>query len=79
MTIYTWDETKRKSNLRKHGLDFADAHIVIEGLCFTTEDVRSHYTERRFSTIGFLNGLPVCVTYTEQNDVIRIISFRKAD
>ena len=22
---YTWDETKRQANLKKHGLDFADA------------------------------------------------------
>ncbi|MTV36863.1 hypothetical protein GM676_04585 [Duganella radicis] len=44
MTIYTWDETKRKSNVRKHGLDFADAPGVIENRAFTTEDVRFHYT-----------------------------------
>ena len=25
-----WDETKRESNLRKHGLDFADAVEVLE-------------------------------------------------
>ena len=25
-----WDETKRQSNLRKHGLDFADAAEVLE-------------------------------------------------
>ena len=25
-----WDEAKRQSNLRKHGLDFADAAEVLE-------------------------------------------------
>lgn len=25
-----WDETKRQTNLKKHGLDFADANIVLE-------------------------------------------------
>ncbi|HDL5502654.1 TPA: BrnT family toxin, partial [Mannheimia haemolytica] len=29
MKIYTWDETKRKINLAKHGLDFADADEVL--------------------------------------------------
>ena len=29
-TRLTWDETKRRSNLRKHGLDFADAGEVLD-------------------------------------------------
>ena len=28
-----WDESKRESNLRKHGLDFADAAEVLESGC----------------------------------------------
>ena len=28
--MYVWDETKRKSNLKKHGLDFKDAFLVYE-------------------------------------------------
>lgn len=28
--MYQWDEAKRLSNLEKHGLDFADAHLVYE-------------------------------------------------
>jgi uncharacterized DUF497 family protein len=27
---YEWDEAKRQSNLLKHGLDFADADLVLE-------------------------------------------------
>jgi uncharacterized DUF497 family protein len=26
----TWDETKRQTNLQKHGLDFADANEVLQ-------------------------------------------------
>lgn len=78
MTTYTWDEAKRLSNLRKHGLDFADAMAVIERDSFTIEDIRFQYAERRFNTLGYLRGKPVSVTYVEENDVIRIISFRKA-
>ncbi|MYM75734.1 hypothetical protein GTP56_26575 [Duganella sp. FT134W] len=40
MTIYTWDEAKRKSNLRKHGLDFIDAHTIIERSSYVVEDTR---------------------------------------
>jgi uncharacterized DUF497 family protein len=55
MTIYTWDETKRRSNLRKHGLDFADAPAVLAGRTFTMEDSRD-YGERRFTAIGHHAG-----------------------
>jgi uncharacterized DUF497 family protein len=78
MTTYTWDEAKRKSNLRKHGLDFADAYAVFDSHPFTYEDTRFHYDERRYITLGYFNGSPACVTYTENDYEIRIISFRKA-
>ncbi|TFW28711.1 BrnT family toxin [Duganella callida] len=79
MTIYTWDEAKRKTNLRKHGLDFADAPEVLEdSRSYSTEDTRYHYSERRFLTVGFSQGKEVAVIYAEQQNGIRIISFRKA-
>jgi uncharacterized DUF497 family protein len=28
--LYEWDEAKRAANLHKHGLDFADADLVLE-------------------------------------------------
>jgi uncharacterized DUF497 family protein len=78
MTIYSWDEAKRKSNLRKHGLDFADACIVLEGNPHTAEDTRFHYDERRYNAYGYSHTNLVCVTYMERNNGIRIISFRRA-
>jgi uncharacterized DUF497 family protein len=78
MTTYTWDEAKRDSNLRKHGLDFADAPAVLEGDSYTAEDTSLQYSERRYNAIGEFHNIVVSVTYTEQNDEIRIISFRRA-
>ncbi|MEV4781216.1 BrnT family toxin [Burkholderia sp. LMU1-1-1.1] len=78
MTTYTWDEAKRKSNLRKHGLDFADAPAVLENDSYSTEDTRFSYGERRYNALGYFQGNVVSITYTEQNDEIRIISFRWA-
>lgn len=78
MTTYTWDAAKRQSNLCKHGLDFADAPAVLEQATYTNEDARFPYSERRYTSIGFFNGQEVVVVYTEVNDEIRIISFRKA-
>ena len=37
---FTWSEAKRAANLKTHGLDFADAPLVFEGVTFTFEDDR---------------------------------------
>jgi len=75
---FTWQEAKRKSNLKTHGLDFLDAPKVFEGLTFTFEDDRFEYGEQRFVTLGLLNGIPVSIVHTETTDHIHVISFRKA-
>lgn len=75
---FTWDEVKRKQNLKDHGFDFVDAKRVFEGVTFTYEDDRFRYDERRFVTLGLFKGLPVSVVHTEAEDRIHVISFRKA-
>jgi uncharacterized DUF497 family protein len=75
---FTWDESKRKSNLLKHGMDFMDAKAVFSGATFVFEDDRYPYGEQRFVTLGMLRNLVVVIAYTERNDRIRIISMRKA-
>jgi hypothetical protein len=47
-----WDAKKAASNLRKHGIDFADAALVLEDdLALTRPDLHSHH-EERFVTLG---------------------------
>ena len=75
---YQWDPNKAKSNLKKHGVSFADAVGVFEDEnAITIQD--EHASEERFITIGrdFLSRILV-VVYTFRNIVIRIISARKA-
>jgi uncharacterized protein len=76
--MFTWDEAKRRANLRKHGIDFVDPPKIFQGLTFTTEDDREAYGERRFLTLGLLQDQVVSVAHTERRDEIRIISIRKA-
>lgn len=45
---FTWDEVKRKHNLKDHGFDFVDAKRVFEGVTFTYEDDRFRYDEQRY-------------------------------
>ena len=75
---FSWDEAKRRDNLKEHGFDFIDAPEVFEGPTFTFEDERFVYLEQRFVTLGFVGGIPVSVVHTETAARIHIISFRKA-
>lgn len=76
---YIWDETKRKANLKKHGLDFADAEKVFVGPMVLFEGNRENYGEQRMIGIGLLDCLVVLVVHVEADETIRIISMRKAD
>ena len=76
----SFDATKQASNLKKHGLDLADAQAVIEsGMTVTFEDRRFEYGEERFVTLGPLGDLLVAIVTAETEDHIRVISMRKAD
>jgi uncharacterized DUF497 family protein len=75
---FVWDEVKRRSNLSKHGLDFARVAEVFSGTTFTMPDDRFAYGEARYFTLGRLNVTVVVVVHTEDNNTIRVISFRKA-
>jgi hypothetical protein len=75
---FSWDEKKRSSNLKDHGLDFVDAPSVFEGPTFTFEDDRFAYGEQRFVTLGFLADMAVSLVHTETSSRIHVISFRKA-
>ena len=75
-----WDPRKARSNLKKHGVDFADAVVALEdGNALTIED--KDHTEQRFKTLGmgpYLNVLLV-IHVEITDDCIQIISARKAD
>ena len=78
MSVITWDQRKRRLNLKKHGLDFVDAGGVFLGLTYTYEDDRFSYGERRFVTLGLLRDNVVSLVHTEEGDHIHVISMRKA-
>jgi uncharacterized DUF497 family protein len=75
---FTWYESKRQANLKKHGFDFADAQQVFDGPVMTVEDDRDYGGEQRFNSTGFLGVRVVTISHTESDDEIHIISMRKA-
>lgn len=51
---------------------------VFEGDTVTVEDDRFDYGEERFITFGLIEGRVIAVVHTERDNLIRIISARKA-
>ena len=80
---FLWDEKKSKCNKQKHGVSFEEAKTVFAddyGRLIPDPDHSRH--EDRFILLGLSNQvrlLLVCHCYKEEDNVIRIISARKAD
>jgi uncharacterized DUF497 family protein len=77
--VIVWDEKKRESNLRKHGLDFVDAHLVYDNPSKITRKSERMGEERDLDTVlvEHLNSILAWV-YTQRGEDIRAISFRYA-
>lgn len=79
---FEWDDGKNALNKQNHKLDFADAvHIFLDNSRIEREDTRNNYGERRFQTFGMTEFGVLVVVYTlrDSNNVIRLISARKAN
>ena len=80
---FEWDARKATANLRKHGVSFAEAQSVfLDEEALLMPDPDHSEDEERFVLLGLSASLRVLVVshcYREGDDVIRIISARKAD
>jgi uncharacterized DUF497 family protein len=77
---FEWNEAKNCANIRKHGLDFADAEEMFLGPLFIRADTREDYGEERWIGIGITRGRLAFVAFVlHPENVIRIISLRKAN
>ena len=85
---FAWDETKNRSNQRKHdGIAFEMAAQVFRDPLRLTRQDRIEGGEERWQTLGVVQGVTVLLvahTITEEDnegesvEVIRIISARRA-
>jgi len=75
---FEWDEAKRSVNIKRHGIDFVDVEKILAGETITFLDNRFDYGEIRFLTFGLLWGKVVAIVHTEKDEVIRVISVRRA-
>lgn len=78
-TQLSWDETKREANIAKHGLDFADAMIVLDSELRMDSTVPRDGEIRVVSMAYVFDALAVLVVvFAERDAAARIISFRRA-
>jgi uncharacterized protein len=77
---FEWDNKKAQANSKKHGITFEEASTIFSDyLSLTIPDPIHSIGEERFITIGTsIENKLIVVVYTEYNEVIRIISARKA-
>jgi len=82
MIKFEWDKEKNKLNKKKHEITFEEAEgVFYDDFGIIIEDPDHSIDEERFIIIGLSEEeriLIVCHCYREKNEIIRIISARKA-
>lgn len=77
---FEWHEEKNFLNIRKHGIDFADAHEIFESTMLINQDSRMNYGEDRFVGIGYIRSRVMVIIFAKREpNIIRVISLRKAN
>ena len=78
--MISWDEAKRRENLRKHRIDLAELEPVFDAPMVTVEDNRESYGELRLQSLGMWRGRVVFLVWTPRgDDTAHLISCRYAD
>jgi uncharacterized DUF497 family protein len=79
---FEWDKTKSLKNIQKHKVSFEEAQSVFfDENARLIPDLEHSLKEERFIILGLSNKLRLLVvihTYRKNDEIIRIISARKA-
>jgi hypothetical protein len=79
---FIWDQNKNLANIKKHRISFEEAETVFfDDNARLINDPEHSMSEERYIILGITSKLRLLVvvhTYKEADDVIRIISARKA-
>jgi uncharacterized protein len=76
---FEWDEEKAAANLAKHGVSFEEAMTVFDDpLYIDFYDPDHSVVEHRYIIIGESQQRRlIIVSYTERDDIVRLISARE--
>ena|SRR3989338_948650 len=79
---FTWDDSKGKENIKKHGVSFEEAVTIFRNFPLEVYYDPDHsFLEDRYIAIGFSNkGRALLVVHCEnkKGTIVRLISARKA-
>jgi uncharacterized protein len=78
-TRFEFDPAKSAKNERERGLAFSAASRLFDAVRLEWQDDRKLYGEIRVNTLGEIEGRVFFASFTRREEVIRIISFRKAN
>lgn len=77
---FEWDQAKSDACFQERGFDFAYAiGAFLDPNRLIREDARYSYGEERYQLTGSIEGRLFVVVFTPRQDVMRIISARKAN
>lgn len=76
---FEFDPAKSAKNEQERGLPFAAASRLFEAPSLEWDDGRHDYGEVRISALGEIENRVFFVAFTRRQNIIRIISFRKAN
>lgn len=80
--LFEWDKSKNSQNKKKHGVSFEEGQTVfVDKNALLLNDPDHSDEEYRFILLGLsssLRILVVCHCYRKNDEIIRIISARKA-
>ena len=80
--LFEWDFEKEKKNIQKHGISFEEASTVFaDESALLFDDPEHSEDEERFLLLGMSIRTKICIVchcYRAEDDVIRIISARRA-
>ncbi len=65
-------------NKKKHGVSFEMVHYFDFDTAIYALDTRFEYGENRFNAVGYMKNGIYSLTFTETEEGIRVISFRKS-
>ena len=78
--MITWDEAKRRENIRKHKIDLASLEPIFDLPMISVEDARDSYGELRLQSLGIWRNRVVFLVWTPREDnSAHLISCRYAD
>jgi uncharacterized DUF497 family protein len=71
---FEWDENKRQEIIEKRKIDILYAALIFEGDVLTRVDDREDYGERRFISMGLVDGECFVVVHTQRQELTRLIT-----